>query len=214
MKATDGRKLTGTFTAATSSEAQTPAIVLVTEPKAAKKNWDDISAKLAAEGIATLVLEVRAVPAGKALTPATYDVAGALEWLRARADLDPKRLLVAGAGENALVALLASASDPDVKGLALVSATLAPKRVDDEGAMSDFGARSLFVAVARGDKTAAKSSLVLDANAKGAKKIRIADGTRSAGVLLAGDAETLAELVRWARTTTSLDTAAGIEAPY
>lgn len=189
-------------------------MVLVPEPGSTKKNWEDVSAKLAADGIATLVLQPRTVPAGKQLTPATYDVAGALEWLRARPDVDPKRLLVGGAGENALVALLASASDPEVKGLALVSATLAPKRVDDEGAMSDFGARSLFVAVARGDKSAAKSSLVLDANAKGAKKIRIADGTRAGGVLLAGDAETLAELVRWARTTVGLDAAAGAETPY
>jgi hypothetical protein len=60
------------------------------------------------------------------------------------------------------------------------------------------------VAVAKGDKRASMSALVLDSNAKGEKKIVISEGSRKGTELLAADEKVLTALVEWAKGASGL----------
>lgn len=195
--ATDGRSLSAQWTGAT-GKAPAP-VVIVAAPADSRKDWQEIGERLASEGVSTLVLRLRTLPADADLTPVTYDLAGAFRWVRARKDVDERRILVAGDGVEGLTGLAAAAADPEVAAVALVSPRLAPDRMDDESAISDLGKRPLFVAVARGDRPAAKASLVLEGSAKGRKEIHIAEGKRAGAELLAKDPETWTAFRAWVR---------------
>ena len=208
LPAPDGRKTSAEFRAA-SGEGAAPAAILVPPPgTAADASWDKLAAALNEAGISTLTLQPRALAAGDAFGVGALDVTGALGWLRSRKGVDATKLVVVGAGEGAMVALAGSCLDTEIAGLALLSPRLDPERLDDATAMGDWGRRPVFVAVAKGDKNAARSALVLDGNAKGPKELVIGDGSRQGAALLVHDERARTAFLRWARVTTGIDAAA------
>lgn len=202
----DGRKTSAEFSAAAGGGAVAPAAVLVPPPGTSRDaSWEKLAATLNEAGIATLTLQPRPLAPGDAFGVGAIDVTGAIGWLRARKGIDATKLLVIGAGDGAMVALAGACVDVEVAGLGMLSPALDAERLDDATALGDWGERPLFVAVAKGDKNAARSALVLDGNAKGPKKLVIADGSRQGAALVMADEKTRAALVAWARIASGLE---------
>jgi pimeloyl-ACP methyl ester carboxylesterase len=65
------------------------------------------------------------------VTQRVQDVLGVLRWVRGRSDVDPQRIVLAGYGGGAIVALHAAAVDGGVKGVALVDALATYRSVVD-----------------------------------------------------------------------------------
>lgn len=203
--APDGRKTTAEFAAA-AGEGMAPAAVLVPPPGSARdSSWEKLAAVLNEAGIATLTLHPRPLAATDAFGVGALDVTGAIGWLRAREGVDATKLLVVGGGEGAMVALAGACVDVEVAGLAMLSPSLDAERLDDATALGDWGRRPLFIAIARGDKTGARSALVIDGNAKGPKELVIAEGSRQGAALVMADEKARAALVRWARIAGAIE---------
>jgi len=87
----------------------------------------DIADTLSRRGIAVLRLDDRGVGAsGGTFASATSadfadDVRSAVTWLRARADVDPDRIVLVGHSEGGLIAPLVAATDPRLAGIVLMA---------------------------------------------------------------------------------------------
>lgn len=205
LKAADGRAVSATWSAApgASADAKAPAALLVAE-SGQRAGFTAIAKKLGEGGLSTLTIQARALAADQRFDAAAPDVAAAAEWLKARKDVDVHHLLVIGAGDASLVALAAASADLQIAGLAMLSPRIDPDRLDDKDAMELWGDRPVFVAVARGDRKQAMSGLVLDGQAKGARKIHISEGTRRGTALVDGDRAAMTALVEWTRVAAGL----------
>lgn len=179
-----------------------PIAILVADEGSSPEEWSATSKVLNDAKIATLSIGPRLSARGES---AWADVLAAVRWAKKRTDADPTRLVVVGAGFGALAALNASSNDPEIDGIALISALIDRKRLDDDDALADYGERPVFVAVARNDKTPAKSALVLEAQAKGRKKLFIAEGSRTGADLLAKNFDAQSAFLLWTRQTLGLE---------
>ncbi len=198
ITAADGRAVKAEWS---SPGPDAPVVVLVADEGSSPEAWSAVAKALGEAKIATLAIGPRVSATG---AESAADVFAALAWAKKRTDADPTRLALAGAGNGAIAALTAAANEPDVDGLALVSASIDRKRLNDDDAMADYGKRPLFVAVSRHDKRPAKSALVLDANGKGRKKLFIAEGARSGAELLAKNFDAQAAFLLWTQETLGL----------
>lgn len=206
LPASDGRAVPASWHgAADASEvARAPVVVLIGENGRSRDDWKKTIAELGTAGFSVLTIEARKLGRTDAFGVGVSDLAAALGWLGRRKDVNTQRVLVAGAGDGAMIALAAAASDVSdvpIAGLALISPSLDPDRLDDTTALGDYGPRPFFVVVAKGDKRAAKSALVLEGNAKGPKKMHISDGSRRGAELLAKDESSRTAFVKWAKST-------------
>lgn len=206
----DGKSVPSTWHAVpdASAAARVPVIVLIADAGKSRDDWKKVAKELNGAGLSVLAIEARALAVADPYGVAVADVAAALKWLGARKDVDPEHVLVGGAGQGAMVALAAAASDVSdvaIAGLALVSPSLDADRLDDKTALADYGKRPFFVAVSKGDKRSSMSALVLDGNALGPKKIHISEGSRKGAELVSNDADSLKAFVTWAKQASGLE---------
>jgi uncharacterized protein len=88
----------------------------------------EIADTLSRRGIAVLRLDDRGMGGSDAGPPAATsadfadDIRAALVWLRARADVDPRRVALVGHSEGGLIAPMIAASDSTLRAIALVAA--------------------------------------------------------------------------------------------
>jgi alpha-beta hydrolase superfamily lysophospholipase len=139
--AADGHTVPGTLTRPT-SPGRHPALILMAGSGPTDRNWESPllpghngSARLLAEalakrGVVTLRFDKAGVGANKArLDGATFDIyrdeaQAALAFLRARADVAPSKLYVAGHSEGGMHAIrVAQAEGSNIAGLLLLSTT-------------------------------------------------------------------------------------------
>lgn len=209
LPAGDGKSVPASWHAApdASEVARVPVIVLIADAGKTRDDWKKVAKELNGAGLSVLAIDARALAATDAYGVAVADVAAALKWLAARKDVNTDRVLVAGAGQGAMIALAAAASDVSdvpISGLALVSPSLNADRLDDKTALADYGKRPFFVAVSKSDKRQSMSALVLEGNAQGPKKIHISEGSRKGAELVTNDAAALAAFVTWAKQASGL----------
>ena len=104
FKAADGAPVTAKYTAAGS---HAPAVVLLHEIRGGPDQWAPLVPYLHAAGFATLAYRSRPSALERERLP---DALAALRWLRARRDVDPRRLALVGASIGASTAVLAMAT--------------------------------------------------------------------------------------------------------
>jgi hypothetical protein len=104
FKAADGEPVTAKYTAAGSDA---PAVVLLHEIRGGPDQWKPLVPYLHAAGFATLAYQSRLSALEQERLP---DALAALRWLRARRDVDPRRLALVGASIGASTAVLAMAT--------------------------------------------------------------------------------------------------------
>jgi acetyl esterase/lipase len=104
------------------------------------------------------------------------DVETAVAWMRQKTSVDPARISLVGASIGANLALKVGAADPRIENVALLSPGLDYKGLLTEAAVEAYGKRPIFIAVSREDAYSSKSSLLLDASAKGKHFLQIYTG--------------------------------------
>jgi dipeptidyl aminopeptidase/acylaminoacyl peptidase len=106
FRASDGRRVTGTFTPA---GRRAPAVILLHQVDGGQEQWDPFVPYLHRAGFATLAYDGRG---GLDEQQLAREVVGALRFLRGRRDVDPRRLALVGASIGASTTAYAMATAP------------------------------------------------------------------------------------------------------
>jgi uncharacterized protein len=135
IPAPEGHVLAGTLTLPAHARGRLPAIVLVSGISKHERNhgqpplvvFRDIADVLGRAGIAALRVDDRGVgastgdyPSATTLTEAK-DVHTEIAWLRARTDIDPRRVAVVGYSEGGLIAPIVASEDPTIAAAVLLA---------------------------------------------------------------------------------------------
>jgi hypothetical protein len=104
LTAADGSSMTARYTPA---GERAPAVVLLHEIRGGPDQWDALVPYLHAAGFATLAYQSRASVLERLRV---RDAVAAVRWLRARADVDPRRLALVGASIGASTTVFAMAT--------------------------------------------------------------------------------------------------------
>jgi uncharacterized protein len=132
-----GHRLVGTLTRPRTSR-RVPAVVTITGSGAQDRDsaipvlpgyrpFRDIADTLSRRGIAVLRLDDRGTGAStgdfSAATSADFadDIRAALDYLRGRRDIDPRRLGLVGHSEGGMIAPMIAATDPSLRAIALIA---------------------------------------------------------------------------------------------
>ena len=116
-----------------------------------RRDWDQVATQMAAEGIGGLAIDLRGHGDSPG-SPQDYsgmvqDVRAARRFLASHAEVIPSRIGIAGASIGATLAALASADDPAIVSLALLSPSLEYRGLRLDQAIKKYGARpALLVA--------------------------------------------------------------------
>jgi dienelactone hydrolase len=131
-----GYTLAGTLTVPKNAAGPVPAVVLISGSGAQDRDaampavpgyrfFRQIADTLGRRGIAVLRLDDRGWgasggdPSRATSADLAEDTRAAVEWLRARADVDPTRVGLVGHSEGAIIAPMLAAADPQVRAIAL-----------------------------------------------------------------------------------------------
>jgi alpha-beta hydrolase superfamily lysophospholipase len=182
-----GHTLAGTLTLPRNAAGRVPAVVLITgsgpqdrdsgmQPIPGYRMFRQLADSLSRRGIAVLRMDDRGVggSGGASAAVTTEDFAGdvraGVEWLRARAEIDPARIGLAGHSEGGLIAPLVAAEDERIAAIVLLAAPAWSGRRISDMQLRDLLARQLSGAAL--DSTLALAIAQRDAAAEGMPWVR------------------------------------------
>ena len=174
LATSDGVSIKGTYYRPAATDA--PGVVLLHMLGRKRGDWDAFARQLQDAGYSVLAIDLRGhgESGGKReWGKMTMDAAAATDFLRARPEVDPERIVIIGASIGANIAINYGAEDPDVVGVALLSPGLDYRGVKTAEAVKAYGDRPLFIAASSEDKYAAESSRTLDGLAQGPHQLLI-----------------------------------------
>jgi alpha-beta hydrolase superfamily lysophospholipase len=204
LRAADGTMLSGVWHPAV---RPAPAVLLLHMLTRSHAEWDAAAEALNVSGFGVLALDLRGHGASgggwsEGLGPMQQDVQAALDWLKARSDVAGGHIGIAGASLGATLAVLGAAADPAVRSIALLSPASEYRGLRCEAAMRRFAERSgaVMLVAATGDPYALRTAHSFEAMGKGARDLRVIDGTNAHGTtLLTVRPDLVAGLVDWFR---------------
>lgn len=141
-----GLTLAGTFTLPVGRNGRIGAVITVTGSGGQDRDgaqpglgdyqiFREIADALGRRGVAVLRLDDRGMGRSDLgpLTATTADFAddirAGIEWLRARPEIDPARIVIAGHSEGGIIAPMIAATDPRLAGIAIMAGTASTGRV-------------------------------------------------------------------------------------
>jgi len=198
FRASDGRRLHGELTPAMRRRA--PAVVLVHGLYGEPGQWDDFVGHLHRAGFATLAYASRSADEVDEAVLAR-DVSGAVRALRARPEVDPERIVLAGTSVGGLTVAYALGTQPDlpVRGGVGFSAIERPR----EAALSKRHAFRPHDLLLISDHREAQSARDLRADAHGTGITTYVAETTGHGVALLADASVRARAIAWLERLTT-----------
>jgi alpha-beta hydrolase superfamily lysophospholipase len=204
FRAADGTTLSAVWHAAT---RPAPAVLLLHMLTRSHAEWDATALALNEAGFGVLALDLRGHGASaggwsEGLGPMQQDVQAALDWLKARPDVVSGRIGIAGASLGATLAVLGAAAEPAVRSIALFSPASEYRGLRCEASMRRFAERSgaVMLVAATGDPYALRTAHSFETMGKGARDLRVIDGTSAHGTtLLTVRPDLVAGLVDWFR---------------
>ena len=196
LRAPDGAASTGAYYEP--SRRPAPGIVLLPMLRRSHTDWHDAALQLSAAGFAVVAIDYRG---GDDLAGWGNDVKAAKVFLRARAEVMPGSIGIAGASVGANLAVLDAADDPGVLSIALLSPGLDYKGLRTEAAMKKLGARPALLAGSTRDLYAARTIRHLTTIGPGLREVRLTDAVAHGTALLARDADLIPALVDWFKRT-------------
>jgi alpha-beta hydrolase superfamily lysophospholipase len=204
LRAADGTTLSGVWHAAM---RPAPAVLLLHMLTRSHAEWDATAQALNLSGFGVLALDLRGHGASaggwsEGLGPMQQDVQAALDWLKARSDVAGGHIGIAGASLGATLAVLGAAADPAVRSIALLSPASEYRGLRCEASMRRFAERSgaVMLVAATGDPYALRTAHSFEGMGKGARDLRVIDGTNAHGTtLLTVRPDLVAGLVDWFR---------------
>jgi pimeloyl-ACP methyl ester carboxylesterase len=180
-------------------------VLLLHMPTRSRADWHGMAQQLASRGVGVLAIDLRGHgesapgPSGGPAEPgqALKDVQAALAWLGHRPDGLPGRLGIVGASLGANLAIVAAASNPAVRALVLLSATLDFRGVRTEAALRKYGDRAALLIASQEDGYAARSARDLAAAGTGTRDLRVLDGAGHGTVMVWRQPDVATAVVDW-----------------
>ena len=183
-----------------------PGVVLLHMATRSRRDWDATAVALAREGIAALAIDFRrsgGPAAGSRPEDAgsfgdlVRDAEAARAYLAARPEIAPFRIGMAGASIGANIAALEAANDPNVRSIALLSASLDYRGLRIEQAVMKFGGRPALIVASSEDPYALRSARALVTTGDGQRELRVLSGAGHGTVMLARQPELIDAVVDW-----------------
>lgn len=208
LHTSDGVALAATFHEA--SHRPAPAVILVHMLTRTRRDLEPLAARLAAEGIATIAVDLRGhgessvapTDDGAGVAAMVQDVAAARTFLQARPDVQRERIGIAGASLGANLALALAAGDPSIRSLALLSPTLDYRGVRIEQAARKYAPRPMLLVASREDAYAWRTVRELTrGDAAVGRQTLLLDGAGHGTVMLARDSGLVRALLDWFHRT-------------
>jgi pimeloyl-ACP methyl ester carboxylesterase len=203
LRTDDGLTLAATWYEPSSRPA--PAVIFVHMLQKSGRDWDRVAAQLAAEGIGGLAMDLRghgeSPGSPKDYAGMVQDVRAARRFLSSRADVTPSRIGIAGASIGASLAALASADDPSIVSLALLSPSLDYRGLRLDAALKKLGARPVLLVASDDDGYAVRSVRDLQKAGGGVREVVVLSRAGHGTAMLAGDPDLGRRLLEWFRRT-------------
>ncbi len=203
FRADDGVALGATWYEPASRPA--PAVILVHMLQKSRRDWDQLAARMAGEGIGVLAVDLRGhgeSQGGAQDYPAmVQDVKAARRYVSSRADVTPARIGLAGASIGATLAALAAAEDTGFSSVALLSPTLEYRSLRIDAAVRKYGARPLLLVASDDDGYAARTVKELQKAGGGVRDMILLTRAGHGTAMLASESDLGQRLVDWFRRT-------------
>jgi dienelactone hydrolase len=187
-----------------------PAVIFVHMLHKSRRDWDTVAARLAAEGIGALALDLRghgessgSIPEGETADYSVLvrDVAAARHYLSSRGDVQPSKVGIAGASIGANLAVLEAAADPSIASLALLSPSGDYRGLRIDAAMKKYATRPALLVASDDDPYASRSVKELQKAGTGTREALILNHAGHGTVMLGRDPDLARALVDWFRRT-------------
>jgi pimeloyl-ACP methyl ester carboxylesterase len=199
----DGVTLTGTWYEPAVRPA--PAVVFVHMLQKSRRDWDQVAALLAAEGIGGLTIDLRghgeSSGSPQDYTGMVQDVRAARRFLSTRPEVTSGRIGIAGASIGATLAGLAAADDPAVVSLALLSPSLDYRGLRLDAGIKKYGARPALLVAGDDDGYAVRTVRDLAKAGGGVREIGLLPRAGHGTAMLAADPDLSRRLLEWFRRT-------------
>lgn len=184
-----------------------PAVVLVHMLSRSHREWEPAAQALNAVGFGVLAIDLRGHgdsggSYADGLAPMQQDVQAAIDWVKARPEVRAQRVGIAGASLGASLAIIAAASDPAVRSVALLSPGGEYRGIRCEASMRRFAERggAAMLVAAAADPYALRTARQFSSMGSGLRDLRVIDGTSAHGTkLLDASPDLLPGLVDWFR---------------
>jgi pimeloyl-ACP methyl ester carboxylesterase len=191
LTTSDGVGISGYFVKGTAAKG--PAVVLLHMLNRNKEDWDPIVEKylLPQTGFSFLAIDLRGHGGStkqgdrtlaledfgaQDFNNMTRDVEAAVKWLKTRAEVDPDKIGIIGASIGANLAFVYAAQDVTIKAVALLSLAADCRGVRADKAITGYGTRPIFFAVASEDLPAARDVALFQKTVLGPEVTRAFDG--------------------------------------
>jgi dienelactone hydrolase len=171
-----------------------------------RQDWEEGARALARGGVAALAIDFRRggtslgggeTGEGESFADLALDAEAARGYLAARPDIVPSRIGMAGASLGANVAVLASANDPTVRSLVLLSVSLDYRGLKIEQAMVRFASRPAMLVASSEDHYALRSARTLVTAGDGPRELRVLSEAGHGSVMLSRHPELIEAVVDW-----------------
>ncbi len=191
----------------------TPCVILVHMLTRSRDDWQALASRLADAGIAALAIDLRGHGASGAdprtdpdalqdLSPDLLDVRAARAFLASRPDLGVTSVGIAGASIGANLAVLAAASDPTIRSIALLSPGLDYRNLRTEAALKKYGERPVLMIASQEDGYATRSVRRLqEAAGTGVRDVRLVNGAGHGTAMLSRQPDLISLIVEWFQRT-------------
>lgn len=208
LRTADGLTLAATWYEP--SRRPAPAVILVHMLGGSRRDWGGLGARLAADGIAALSIDLRGhgnservpIPSTTSEYEAMLaDIDAAQRFLGSRPEVEPARIGIAGASLGANLAALAGAADPLIRTLALLSPSLDYRGVRIEAAIRKYGGRPALLVASDDDAYAGRSVKELQEAGSGTREVLMLSLAGHGTHMLSRDPDLARALVDWFRRT-------------
>jgi dienelactone hydrolase len=213
LNTTDQVKLTGDWYSPSGSDAKLPAVLLVHGFGQDRRHWDSfVRDRLLPAGFAALTLDLRGhggskEKAGAPLTAAVswssdpkqfpLDISAAIQWLKARNDVDVNRIAVIGIELGADLAFLASGKYEEVRSAIAVSGDAGNAGVLSK-VIPDFQPHSILFVATQGDSQASSSAREFEKRTGFPVRVQIYENSEARGFKILQDIpEAAALMIDW-----------------
>ncbi len=198
----DGIPITGDYYRPLAEQA--PGVVLMHGTNRTRADWQLLAWRMMELGFATLAIDLRGAgeSGGQPDDPNRLaDVAAAVDFLQAQAEVNPNDILLVGENDGSWWALKYASEHPDIRAVALITPGIRADHALLRGVMEAYGNRPLFIAVsdnpAIGDENAVRAAQLLNELAAGPHELVTLDDNAWGVGLLMQENGLAARLLAW-----------------